>query len=279
MDEEKKKGKGRTMRIVIVVITVIICIAVIDFLVYSNMINKFKGNDISKKSNTTNQKSNYSQEQEEKTTISEAKLEQYVERAYRDSGIGSKAEIDEIEKYEEYEKGKYIYIIYSHMRNYSTGEMMYYNTICWIDTTESVENPKMYTCGIGDISKLNQYIKEQKQKGIEYDYHLNDYKPLEEYKGTLYSTVSQYNFQDDTYLKVLAFKKWLDKDVNVAYYYETEKCTYSGDITKNTDGSVSVLLKLYNKELYDNCLTYHMSIEQAKIYSATVHLTKGEATK
>lgn len=92
------------------------------------------------------------------------------------------------------------------------------------------------------------------------------------------------NYKSDAELKVLAFKKWLEQDEYISLQYNygnNPSCFYTGNITKNADGSVSVHLKLYpDKKLYEDAIKYTGSTDGVgTLGSATIKLTKVEATR
>lgn len=292
MEKEKKKGKGKIIAIIVTVM-IIICIIIVGIFVGSKIIGNsnekvtnsaIANNEINNKG-TNNEKTttnNNSQTENEVTTLSDSQLEQYIEQCFKArDGIDRKS-IKKIEKYEEYETGKYIYLVYY----YDKGDE-YYETGNWIevwliDTTHSVNNPKV-AWGAGTTADLfsNETIKEVKEDIKKNDILWKDYtKAVDNTTNrTTNSTIKQDNYQDDTYLKALAMKKWLDKDIIVSDFYNTTRCIYDGGITKNSDGSVSVHLKLYEEDIYEKCLIAHVSIEGAKRHETIIELTKEEATK
>lgn len=86
-------------------------------------------------------------------------------------------------------------------------------------------------------------------------------------------------YLDDSVLKVLAFKKWLEKDMYINMQYNYSNCVYTGKVTKNSDGSVSVSLTLYDEATYNECLQYNVPVEGASMGSTIIKLTKEEASK
>lgn len=256
MEKEKKKGKGIK---IIVIVVILICIAIVVFFISSKLTNNSQ-EVISGEINNT-----YTEENEEKTnnidtqeenevsTISDEQLEKFVEQKFRKTGyIG---QIDKFEKYDEDGKGRYIYVIY-----YGDNFNIYL-----IDTTEFLDDPDMEGYGGGRyfpeaVRDLAQELREK-----------NDW-------GKDKKSTSSRTYLSDTALKALAFKKWLEEDSYINLQYNNNSCVYTGEISKNSDGSVSVYLVLYRKDIYDLCIQYNQPLS-GSLGSATVRLTKKEATK
>ncbi len=88
---------------------------------------------------------------------------------------------------------------------------------------------------------------------------------------------STQQYYDDDYLKLIGFEKCLDEDVSIKSAYNSGQCVHAEEVTKNSDGSVSVHVKLYIKEAYEYSRMYGMPLSE--IASADVTLTKEEATR
>lgn len=84
-------------------------------------------------------------------------------------------------------------------------------------------------------------------------------------------------YYDDDYLKMIGFKKCLDEDASIKSAYNSGQFVHAEELTKNSDGSVSVHVKLYIKEAYEYSRMYGMPLSEAA--SADVTLTKEEATR
>lgn len=217
-----------------------------------------------------------SQVENQSSKFSESELKKFIEQRFYHYGNEYYDKIDKIEKYDEDGTGKYIYIVYSQQYITTNGINRYEDCIdvCSVDTTQSANEPQVELVSIGDSSYIDRTITQMKSK-INWDT-----------SGNLNNSTSggTLNYKSDTELKVLAFNKWLEKDsyISAQYYYGgNSSCFYTGDITKNADGSVSVHLKLYpDKKLYEDAIKYAGSADGVgTLGSTTIDLTKFEATK
>ena len=213
-----------------------------------------------------------SQVENQSSNFSESDIRKFVEQRYYKYNDENYDIIDKIEKYDEDGTGKYIYIVYSQRYITVNGNFHYKDCVdvCSVDTTQSSE-PQVELTSIGSSSALDSAIERMKSE-INWNTSGNS------------TSSSTLNYKSDDELKVLAFKKWLEKDEYISLQYNygnNSSCFYTGNITKNADGSVSVHLKLYpDKKIYEDAIKYTGSTDGVgALGSATIKLTKVEATR
>ncbi|MBP3597074.1 MAG: hypothetical protein J6J60_06730 [Clostridia bacterium] len=271
MENKENKKKGKIIPIAVAII-VVVCIAVAIFFVSSNNTE----NSANSNNNSNNENNNAS----EVSSISEEEIEKYVELNFREFYPNEEVyKIDKIEKYEDCGNGRYIYIVYHNTYNYRDGQYIYvYEPIIKFVDASNPEKVRIssVTCR---IENLEDTIQEYKAESDEEKMWFTYSKSNSSNNTSTSSDSSSNDYLDDLALKALAFKKWLDKDAYVSAQYDYSNCTYTGNITKNSDGSVSVDLVLYDKDTYEQCLQYRVPVSNAKLASTTIKLTKEEATK
>lgn len=276
MENKENKKKGKVIAIAVAIV-VVVCIAVAIFFVSSNNTKK---NDNSDNNNISSSNNDNNNNVSKVSSISEEEIKKYIELDFRGYYSSETDRIVKIEKYEERGNERYIYIAdtsrYNDRYKYAILESWFYV----IDASSYPEEVKVaYKCTDTDV--FYEWIEKFKQMSDEeFSWHTYDKSDISNNSSSnSNSSSSSYDYLDDLALKALAFKKWLDKDTYVSAQYDYSNCTYTGNVTKNSDGSVSVDLILYDKDTYDQCLQYRVPVSNAKLASTTIKLTKEEATK
>ena len=200
--------------------------------------------------------------------ISESELQKYIEQKFYEENTDTDI-IDKIEKYEEDGNGKYIYVIYSHYFSRITNTTEEDVNVYLINATyEELEIEETVSTSERYLDKTVQECKEN----FNYNTHRSS--------SSSSNTSNTKTYLDDTTLKALAFKKWLEKDEYINMQYQYNNCVYTGIVTRNSDGSVSVDLTLYDKANYQDNMKYTGNASGAGYYGkTTIKLTKEEATK
>lgn len=217
-----------------------------------------------------------SQVENQSSNFSDSDIEKFIEQSLNRYAGSDYRTIDKIEKYDEDGSGKYIYIVRYHELVTVNGDFHNedYIDVCSVDTTQSANEPQIEFTSVGSSSAIDSTISQMKSK-------INWNASGNSNNSTSSSTL---NYKSDTELKVLAFQKWLEQDEYISLQYNygnNPSCFYTGNITKNADGSVSVHLKLYpDKKLYEDAIKYTGSTDGVgTLGSATIKLTKVEATR
>lgn len=60
---------------------------------------------------------------------------------------------------------------------------------------------------------------------------------------------NDFNMDEDA-LVVIAFSKWLESDRQANLLYNTNDCVYAGDIVGKGDDTITVRLRLYDRDVY-----------------------------
>lgn len=284
MENTDNKKNGKATKIIVITI-ILISIAVLIIFISLNRKNNNINNEnkeVSKDDSISNSLDKEVTSNKNVSTLSDEELRKMVERcfAYYEP-INTANKIERIEKYEEDGKGNYIYVIYRKAKDKVD--------FCWINTTESTENPKIYYCGTHK-DNLDKAIKEAKEADdddvnwMSWDmYNKSNSSSSSNKSNNTNSTTndnSATSYFDDKTLIVLALKKWFEEDSYTSYqYYNSIPSVYTGKVTKKSDGSVNVYITLYEKEGYKTCMEYGLDVSGVSWNSNNINLTKEEATK
>ena len=282
MENTDNKKNGKATKIIVITI-ILISIAVLIIFISLNRKNNNINNEnkeVSKDDSISNSLDKEVTSNKNVSTLSDEELRKMVERcfAYYEP-INTANKIERIEKYEEDGKGKYIDVIYRKAKDKVD--------FCWINTTESTENPKIYYCGTHK-DNLDKAIKETKEDDdvnwMSWDMYNKSNSSSNGNKSNNTSSTTNSNsstsYFDDKTLIVLALKKWFEEDSYTSYqYYNSIPSVYTGKVTKKSDGSVNVYITLYQKELYEECMKYGLDVSGVSWNSNNINLTKEEASR
>lgn len=286
MENQENKKKGKIIKIIVEIVAVI-CIAVIMFFVGASSNNSNNDNSINDNNSSNNQETSNKDNDNEVYTVSDTELKKYAELNYRHYSRYGET-MDKIERYEDCGNGRYIYIVYYYDWIPGTNDSEYSASIEFIDVSGYPDEVKV-SSSASDINNLYENIEARKKRSDEelswnvYDKtsisNDNDSNNNSSSNNSSSSATSN-TYLDDKTIIGLALKKWLDQDSYTKTQYEDNiPSVYSGNISKNSDGSVNVHVTLYKEDIYEQCLQYNLDIDGAKWAERNIKLSKEEVTK